>query len=392
MDLEQLAVDQLRFGIAAGLEEQLAVLLEHLAARLGAEDLGELVASRFGLADAGVGDDIVAARLAGEVDLVLVAGLSRDLHHAAQKLHGVDEGALIEPAPGRLVERVGIDLVSGHFGGGAILVQRLGQFGLVEEMLTEKDVAGGRPGRARVLLHQLAGGGHRLLIAARVLEDVCEEEERLVQARRGGIFLQELAIARDGLGAHGGDGGAIAACRDLVALVGFGLGADGEGKTARSQHRREAGRHFRLFLRRTAQRKKAPQCLLLLLLLLRHDLLDVGVEQRLVAGGLLSDGGGDEENEHGPLPSLSGCNLRARQRRPADGGGVNDVSQAGNFLSHRRISGRARPPPWPAQVRPSPPAAAQAAHGGNAGRAGTGSCRARRASTRPGKAIPPRRP
>ncbi len=113
VDLQQLAVDQLRLGVAALVEEQLAVLLEHLLAGLRAELLPELLARARRRRGPRVDQHVVPARLARELHLVrLVSGGARgvaaeaDRHHLVQELHRVGERVLVEAAPGRLVERV----------------------------------------------------------------------------------------------------------------------------------------------------------------------------------------------------------------------------------------------------------------------------------------------
>ena len=129
VDGEELPVDELRFRIAPLAEEQLAVLLEHPESRLASETAGELLAGGFRLAHAPVDDDEVAPRLARQLDLVGLALLHRvggiaaqaDRDHLLQQIHRVVEGALVEPAPSGLVERVRIDVVRLHLRGGLVL-------------------------------------------------------------------------------------------------------------------------------------------------------------------------------------------------------------------------------------------------------------------------------
>jgi len=252
-----------------------------------------------------------------------------DRHHLVQELHRVGEGVLVEAAPGRLVERVGVHVVRGHFGRRAVLLQRFVQPGRIEEMLADEDVAGRCPGRARKAPGQLAGGGHRLRVAPALLQRVGEEEQRLVQAGSPRILLQELPVPRDRFGSGAGGGAAVARGRSLVALVGRGLGADAQGKAARAQQAGEPRHHLRLFRGRAAQLQHAPERGLLLLLPGGHDRPRAAVQQRRIAPGL-GHGSGDEQRDH-PGPSLSErgqaaplrlqpCNLRSRTSPLAGGG------------------------------------------------------------------------
>ena len=145
-------MDQLRLGIAALIEEQLPVLLEHFLSRLRAELLAELGACEHGRPDPRIDQHVVAPRFPRELHLVhRAAGLVRrvsaqaDRHDLVQQLHRVREPALVEAAPSRLVESVRIDLVGLDLRCRAVLRERFGEPRLLEQVLPHEDVGRRRP-------------------------------------------------------------------------------------------------------------------------------------------------------------------------------------------------------------------------------------------------------
>ena len=346
VDLQQLTMDELRLGIAALVEEQLAILLEHLLARLRAELLAELLAGARRRADARVDQHVVAAGLPRElhfVRVVAIGGTRRiaaeaDRHHLVQQLHGVAESVLVEAAPRRFVERVRIHVVGFDLGGGAVLEKGVGELRLVEEMLADEHVGRRRPGGLGEPPRQLARRRDGLVVLARILQRVGEEEERLVELRRARVFAEQLAIERDGLRARH--------LRErLVALRGgwirihLGGGAHGQRQAAAPHQIREPRRDFGLLSLASPQREQAAERTLLLLLLRLHRRIGAAVQERGIPprlrerlrslpgrGGSRGDGGGEGDGEdHGgplpkpapggrtaPLPVPARCNLRAR--------------------------------------------------------------------------------
>ena len=321
VDGKELAVDDLRLGVAPGVEQELAILLEHLQAVLSAELLRELVLRRLGLADPRVRQHVVPPRFAGQLDLVQVSRLLGDVGHPFEKLHRVGKRALVEPAPGGLVERVGVHVVVRNLRGGAVLLQRGVELRRIEQVLADEDMARRRPDRAREPLRQLTRYRDGFGIAPRFLQGVGEEEQRLVRSRRAGVLLQQLAVAGDGLRACIRGSAPILRGGRLVTAVGRCLGADGERQAARAQEARETCERLGLTGRRAAQLQHPPQRRFLLLLLHGGDRRRAPVQQRRIAARLRHCRG-DEQGKHQQpsLPAARGqppavlsrrCNLRS---------------------------------------------------------------------------------
>src|SRR5207302_6340221 len=118
-----------------------------------------------------------------------------------------------------------------------------------------------------------------LVVLARVLQRVGEEEERLVELRRAWVLAEQLAVERDGLRAR-------RLRRRLVALRGgripirLGGRSDCQRQAAAPHQIRQSRRDLGLLRLASTQREQAAERTLLLLLLRLDRRIGAAVEER----------------------------------------------------------------------------------------------------------------